>query len=449
MVYSHERLIRLHDLFPVPHFTQRRQDLRDCAIQQFLGDEALKSRRRLGVSDLRSANTLVWLDKDDSGDYNPLAEARPNESRSTKRKRPTTVDAHAIQGRKTKQAKRTWIAGRQRGDVLKISLKLKSGDGIKLLQKMKETGKTNISSREASVGESPSLWRLSGGSFSSTRTSLSSFPSQRIFSTEIAPRSAVKVLNCSSNKTSSQADSKEQSKPQVIKPALPKSNKSLAPLKWEIPFNKTIKITTSWAHPIDFRHIDSPQNPCSFCKDYRYGLLGLGTLHNVEVRQVLDEFQEVGGGHRERGLRPTKMCRSCAYERLHIVRCPGHDIIELSDLNEADFDHQTVLDHLFNQEPGSEEPISLWCSICITPAFYGCCTAQRFDMYGRPTSSDSEDFRGCGLVLCSECAEAVRCSRGDLAAMKKGLDSGTKNLRADLEFLDAKGFLAQAYRTVP
>ena len=446
MVYTQERLSRVQDLFRLPVRPQRQHDLRNNFAKRVLRDEVSKAKLRLGIAP-QTTNTSSWLDKDDSGDYNPSSKKASYQNRTlVKRKRATQCDDEEVQGRKTKQPKRTWINGRQKGDKLEITLALKFERGLKLLRDI-ETKENDAPEMPEPAEEGPSLWRLSGGSFSSKSTSFSSPLSSYYL------RNSAFIPNCIGNglehgfENPDDALKRNRKSKGNVGDTVPRRQRSPSiEFSYERKISNTLRVTTSWAHPIDFRHIDTADNPCDFCKDYRYGLLGLGRIE-VEVRQFPGEaeYHEISRGHAHQTGRSTKMCRSCSYERLQIMQCPGHKVDRIADLDEANFDYARVKEHLFDHKEGSEEAISLWCSICISPAFYACWTAQLTDMYGQSIAPGSEESHGCGLLLCGDCAVAMAERGGDLQAVVRSLDQQSRDMREDLEFLLLDGMLAQTF----
>jgi hypothetical protein len=118
----------------------------------------------------------------------------------------------------------------------------------------------------------------------------------------------------------------------------------------------TRMITTSFAHPVNFTY-EPPSDgskPCHWCHDFRYGILGLGTLH-VEVIDYGDGngYIEIEGGHVSQGHKPSRMCIICALERVHIVNCNGHTVSALKGYDEKPFDYDAAYESLL-QEPGQK-----------------------------------------------------------------------------------------------
>jgi len=174
-----------------------------------------------------------------------------------------------------------------------------------------------------------------------------------------------------------------------------------------------ITIKTAYAHPIDFRFMPPVGQRCDFCSDWRMGILG----HGKRVIQVFidpdqpTQFQEMGNGHRSLGKPCTKMCISCALDRLLIVRChcvdqPGcsSGYYSLSRDSQIAPAFAPIAGASFNQhnltlyaarlipKPGTPEasaspsrhgPLTP-CSLCPQPASWQCSKWQKTDKTKKP-----------------------------------------------------------------
>ncbi|KAK5102419.1 hypothetical protein LTR70_000205 [Exophiala xenobiotica] len=173
-----------------------------------------------------------------------------------------------------------------------------------------------------------------------------------------------------------------------------------------------VTIETAYAHPIDFRFMPPVGQRCDFCSDWRMGILG----HGKKVIQVFidpehpTQFQEMGNGHRSSGKQCTKMCISCALDRLLIVRCHCMDQANYSSESALPRDSQSApaFSHLagaiFNEhnlalyakrllpKPGTPEasapptkygPLTP-CSLCPQPALWQCSKWQKADKMKKP-----------------------------------------------------------------
>ncbi|KAL2820871.1 hypothetical protein BDW59DRAFT_150450 [Aspergillus cavernicola] len=169
----------------------------------------------------------------------------------------------------------------------------------------------------------------------------------------------------------------------------------------------TRSITTSFAHPVKFDHVPQPSDPCHWCADFTYGILGLGkrTVEMIDLGGGI--YNEITGGHTQDGHKPSRMCVSCAQKRMNIIKCPGHQITPLAGLNPQSFDFKAAYDSF---TPSSRRRIekNAWCSLCPTPAFLRCGT-----IFGHGQSRVVAT--GCGLQLCETCAILMRAFRGDIA----------------------------------
>lgn len=213
---------------------------------------------------------------------------------------------------------------------------------------------------------------------------------------------------------------------------------------------KSIMIKTPFAHPINFEYVP-PRNgskPCHWCNDFTYGILGLGNL-DVEVVKRPDGpgYVEVRGGHVGKGCDSSRMCTVCALERIHIGNCSQHKIFALKNLDEDTFDFgEAFLSLEPLHETSRHVPINPWCSLCPNPAFYGCATLQRFSKFREPLRSKEEE-EGCGLLLCSDCAEVmVECDSNIAKTVREHRKVG-RELRADVEFLLPHNDLYEAFQS--
>ena len=99
------------------------------------------------------------------------------------------------------------------------------------------------------------------------------------------------------------------------------------------------------------------------------------------------------------------------------------------------FSSSTVMDYLMPGRAASA-PFS-WCSVCPNPASYTCC--KPMDKEIQALVGVSENHLGCGLKLCSACAEAlVHDHAGDLDALVREIneqDTSGFALRADVDLI--------------
>ncbi|WEW57041.1 hypothetical protein PRK78_002500 [Emydomyces testavorans] len=196
-------------------------------------------------------------------------------------------------------------------------------------------------------------------------------------------------------------------------------------------------ISTSFAHPIDFAY--SPpadgSSPCHWCYDFTYGLLGFEPLQiRVEERPNGGGYVEVEDGHTLRGKEPSRMCTGCATERLSVIGCASHILHPITGLDERNFDFDRAIRTLFpDLRTGRCVQTNPWCALCISPAFYRCASHSR----------------GCGLVLCGNCARRINAHGGGLSQLVVDeLRASNVNLRADAEFLLPEGELYRRFDTV-
>jgi hypothetical protein len=182
------------------------------------------------------------------------------------------------------------------------------------------------------------------------------------------------------------------------------------------------KIMTSFAHPIRFHAQD-----CNFCEIPIFGMVGYfeREVHVIRWHNGLG-YAEVGGGHCQ-DTGETTMCSSCTDRRLQIVVCPGHEFEQITD---AAVDHDILANELAEAEPGGADvqyQLHRWCSLCFSPAMYGCCKIQP-DVTGQ----EKADVTGCNLRLCVVCEQSLRKDYGGtLDQMVTDMDSKPKIVEAD------------------
>ncbi|GFF33414.1 probable ubiquitin carboxyl-terminal hydrolase 12 [Aspergillus udagawae] len=176
-------------------------------------------------------------------------------------------------------------------------------------------------------------------------------------------------------------------------------------------------IHTSLAHPVDFAYEPPTDgtNPCHWCINFVYGIMGLGRKA-VEVIDFGDgRYVEIKGGHVKDGHEPSRMCVTCALERIHIVNCSRHYIVPLKGYKVDTFDFDAAYNSLIPIPGQPRKRINPWCSLCPNPAFFGCNTLQLVNKYQEPVAPTSPHARGCGLLLCERCELLMRAYRGNLA----------------------------------
>ena len=122
------------------------------------------------------------------------------------------------------------------------------------------------------------------------------------------------------------------------------------------------------------------------------------------------------------------MCAECTNRRLQVVVCPGHEFAQLVD---AAVDHDALADELAGAETGGADvqyQLQRWCSVCFSPAFYGCCTVQQ-DVTGQ---EEEAEVTGCHLRLCIACDQSLQeAYGGNFDQMVSDMDSKPKIVEAD------------------
>ena len=315
--------------------------------------------------------------------------------------------------------------------------------------------KTNAEQQEAETSHSGGRGSSEAITQDSVTTSgpasqiLSSKPiANATMSSTQVPRGATPATAIDLEKSDSPPGSPQRHPPEARKPAAAEAA-------------EVTRIRTFWAHPVKFQHVPTADLPCHFCDDYRYGLQGHGVRPNVEVMpstlwqnivltwtQVIaypDRFIEMGGGHRELGLPSTRMCINCALDRLHISRCRHTGLEDIPGLDESKVFTAEYINHIIDDKPDRErKPKTAVCAICPAPANSKCCTAQRFDRFGRRLTG-ATSIRGCGLVLCGQCRGIVEGQIWDMQRIDTAPRQISLPLRPDREFLFAGSLLHKAY----
>ncbi|GAB7352878.1 hypothetical protein MBLNU459_g3475t1 [Dothideomycetes sp. NU459] len=346
----------------------------------------------------------TWLDKDESGDYDPYEKA-PRQARHKQRPGTAFVDVMmreesdssnevSDERRQRRKFRRvSELLARQHGASHIVTLKLSSDQGKSLLA----TGSDHWPDEGWKLGttcvladEEVPQHRLEGAETQRTRR------------TVIKPRKrycAEKLQN----------DSKVR----------------------QISFTPTI--TTRFSHPIEFNH-DDPKNlqSCHFCTDPTFSFFGLGerVVRQSETSNGTSEFEHGSG-------EPTRLCISCTMSYIRRIVCNPHIVTAIP----PSYPQQpTSFTETFERlRTGCTLPGDHWCSVCPSIALYKCSSS----------SEHSLDDSGCGLQLCETCAvELVEAHRGHMDSFLNTLvDKPTTDrplgLRADVELLRAGGPLAR------
>jgi hypothetical protein len=219
----------------------------------------------------------------------------------------------------------------------------------------------------------------------------------------------------------------------------------------------TISIITDWAHPMAFQHRPGAAvTTCHFCADYHYGIVGCGHLVKAEVAWSAEEkgYIELSGGHVSLGCAPSRMCGSCALERLRIRFCGCGSSVSQGKSRERDMGGK----HRVTEMAAWRGDNRIWgkallrkpdqvgysvvaplmpCHLCMMPAVFRCMRMQERSSNLGPLKEGETGRQGCGLRLCMKCKELV-----EGGAWEKGrLVGGRKFGRADAEFLFPGGGL--------
>jgi hypothetical protein len=459
MVYTEERLRRALDVFRASEPYRKRRSLPCRNLGKLLESKCKQYETRSGKTSLavRTTITGVWIDKDESGEYKPgnkrkAARTQKLTQIGPKRKR---CDANGRDGNGArKRNKVSYTSGRQKGLSLEVTFKFKSDAAKAKVAELFPSRFSDVGLREdetmlsdidsKAIEERRNLLARSDKDPYLPSSHAPSSPRQKV--TPRAIEDNHKSFPCDDFTGSATRDRPSHnhlpiaciSEPIIIDDSddpITDIGRFHAELHRSAAQTKFIK--TNWAHPIDYRC--KPES-CNFCQDYRYSMFGCGAV-NIEVIQLEPGvYEEMGGGNREKGVPPTKICLTCSLERIAIAKCPGHEILPIEGQVEDEYDYKSFWAHI----TASSEAKHLTCSVCIKPAFYACAAQQKEDPCGLPVEGD--DAIGCGLLLCGDCAGIVASCGLDMESLERHVGSTGKIFRADRDFLVPGSDLWQAWR---
>jgi hypothetical protein len=206
------------------------------------------------------------------------------------------------------------------------------------------------------------------------------------------------------------------------------------------------EIQTSFAHPIDFS-LSPTTGGCDFCESPIFGMYGYleKSVHVIKWDTGLG-YTEIGGGHCDKH-NPTKMCDACSNDRVHINLCESHEMQKIYEVDEQTYEN-ALKDLLGASGTSSEtlDQLQRWCSMCSSPASFGCCTLN-----------EDDEVIGCGLRLCESCAFVLHEQfQGSSSAMAEAFDQEPKlrkndggedglRVRADVGLLSENGLLMKKF----
>lgn len=447
--------------------------------------------RHLKKYDLRTSTssitvaqrTSLWIDKDDSGDYDPTQPKRrqtdvcPPKACNNKRKEKELGAGRELGGIiKKSRPKNTWLSGRNRGYACRVLLKLTSVAGKEKLRQLAEAGVPTLDADDRCKAEDdqPSLWSLGGGSFSqSSRSSLSSAARRRSM---FGPDSEGDNDNGNNNEGLRVSGLGRQTRilPALDAPQLPRKSASCVPcrdMKKKCTQRKSDigpSCTQCRKDGIDcsFRHkdqvkkaqkitprtqcdtpitIESPSSPC------------------LDTKWITTSFVYPINFKFSAAQNPTRTCDFCRDYRYGIVGCgspkevevivEGHKIVEemgngyraegkepsnmciMCALDRFQIcrcaQHEIALiaglcpgdfdysQAFLNFSTPGAPAFNYWCNFCISPAFYTCGAPQQYNKFGRPAAPGARRENGCGLFLCQACADALRQSGMDRVKLQE------------------------------
>jgi hypothetical protein len=195
------------------------------------------------------------------------------------------------------------------------------------------------------------------------------------------------------------------------------------------------RIRTAYCHPLDCELGNNNGEPCEFCRNFTFGMFGLG-LKEVTVADYGRGcgLEEVEGGHQSAGHERTRICHNCCLDRQYITICPGHKFSPLPGLDPLTFDFGKAFRSLEKKTRGYEQ-VNQWCSLCLNPAFFRCSTELFIDKFARDIEGPSSpEASGCGILLCDSCKVLMERHGNDLARVVSSIPA-SEGVRADVEFL--------------
>ena len=219
-----------------------------------------------------------------------------------------------------------------------------------------------------------------------------------------------------------------------------------------------VRIKTAFSHPIKFNYIPDPMgtSPCSWCTSPFFGLFGHG---DVEVEVVPfpaingHGYEEMPGGHADKGKERSQMCVSCTFERVKIMGCEKHEFLSIevdpriTMKGEMEKSIQALL--VNDKEGGKLASNTKWCSICPSPAYFRCGAPQVEENLADEILPEGS---GCGFLVCRDCKDLVTKIAKYSGSAKEVLDRAVRHagtdlftyefgVRADASFLTSMGEL--------
>ncbi|TKA32752.1 hypothetical protein B0A50_00977 [Salinomyces thailandicus] len=112
------------------------------------------------------------------------------------------------------------------------------------------------------------------------------------------------------------------------------------------------KIISRFCHPIKFNCEDADgTDSCHFCDRSSFSIMGL-EAKETEVFDWADGrgYDEVGEGHRETGSAPTRVCAACTMGRVPAIMCQKHEMQPISNVTLETMDIDGAISALFADE---------------------------------------------------------------------------------------------------
>jgi len=434
MVYTEERLRRALEVFRASEPYRMRRGLPGLNLGRFIEGKSRQYETRSGNLSFtaRTTNSSTWNDKDESDDYNPRKKkgaAKPQKAApNSKRKRCSAVGQDRTKS--SKRTKVTYASGRQNGLSLKVTFTFKSEAARAKIVTLFPEAFLN-----AKLDWKDSDKKGEGDFFLLPPAQVPPLPARKLSTqTSEASEQNVEFAGSTNSATEKKIQSRGLSVASASDPIIIDDSDDSRTDYGDL-FNDTRThdlvsqtkiIKTNWVHPIDYR---CRPEACNFCEDFRYSFFGCGAVEIEVIQLGPGVYEEMGGGHREKGMTPTRICLNCSTERIAIAKCPKHEVLRIDGCADKKFNSGSFL----RQISATHHPEHPTCSVCIRPARYACVTRQKEDAFGLPIKGN--EVCGCGLLLCNDCARVV-ASCGALYMDHLEAETGSRvTLRADREFL--------------
>ena len=209
-------------------------------------------------------------------------------------------------------------------------------------------------------------------------------------------------------------------------------------------------ITTYWCHPVDynFQVRTDPLKPnyvavpCHFCHDFRYSVFGCGQ-RTIEVTRNHDKhtYTEVNRTYIDK----TRICLKHALMYIRQSKCqhkvkPLAGVPGIPSLQPREW-KASMTNHSEDRVLQLKYPC---CSLCPTPAVYGCPSpiSVKYTLRGVEVKVPEQN---CKYFLCEECKNATRKAGASQSQLVAQIRARGITPRADIDFLFPNSDLHKVY----